>query len=195
MKIIVSIFSIFTLFTSAIAQQTPEQPEIKDNSIKGQFETLYKKSNNYKEFKVVRRTKIIELKNNTIDTLKNLEKKLSDANQVIADLNKQVDNTKKTLDATNQNLTTANNQIESISFLGNDITKKTFKTITGSIFVGLLLLLAFFIYKYKKSNAVTQNSLASLNDLEKEFEDHRRRALEREQMVMRKLQDEINKHK
>ena len=195
MKILVSIFSIFSLFTSITAQQTPEEPEIIDNSIKGQFETLYKKSNNYKEFKVIRRTKYTELKNNTIDTLKGLELKLNEANKAITKLNNEIENTKKSLDATNQNLNEANNQIDSISFLGSDITKKSFKTITGAIFAGLLLLLAFFIYKYKKSNTVTQNSLASLNDLEKEFEDHRRRALEREQMVMRKLQDEINKHK
>ena len=35
----------------------------------------------------------------------------------------------------------------------------------------------------------------ALAETEEEFEAHRKRALEREQKVMRKLQDEINKQK
>ena len=63
------------------------------------------------------------------------------------------------------------------------------------IAAGLLAFLLFFIYKYQSSLKETKEAVANLNDVETEFEDHRRRALEREQVVMRKLQDEINKHK
>ena len=56
-------------------------------------------------------------------------------------------------------------------------------------------LLLFFIFKYQSSLKGTKEAIANLEDLEKEFEDHRRRALEREQIINRKLQDEINKHK
>ncbi len=35
----------------------------------------------------------------------------------------------------------------------------------------------------------------ALAETEEEFEDHRKRALEREQKVMRRLQDELNKQK
>jgi hypothetical protein len=42
---------------------------------------------------------------------------------------------------------------------------------------------------------VTKEAKRKLEDIETEFEDHRRIALEREQKVRRQLQDEINKNK
>ncbi len=66
--------------------------------------------------------------------------------------------------------------------------------ITRIIF-GLLVFLILFVYKFKNSNALTQSAKAALADVEEEFEQHRRRALEREQKISRKLQDEINKKK
>ncbi|MEM9868666.1 MAG: tRNA (guanine-N1)-methyltransferase, partial [Bacteroidota bacterium] len=59
----------------------------------------------------------------------------------------------------------------------------------------LTLLLFLFIYKFRNSNFLTQQAKTALADLEKEYEDHRRRALEREQKISRRLQDELNKQK
>jgi len=42
---------------------------------------------------------------------------------------------------------------------------------------------------------LTQEAKAKLDDLEAEYEDHRRKALEREQRISRQLQDEINKYR
>ena len=63
-----------------------------------------------------------------------------------------------------------------------------------SIIIALLVFLLVFIYKFKKSNVVTKMTKRALVDLENEYEEHRRVALEREQKVRRQLQDEINKH-
>ncbi|WP_010179099.1 hypothetical protein [Aquimarina agarilytica] len=195
MRIQFTILLVVSYILSAVAQTNTEVPQKKDNTIKGQFEELLTSSNNYKEFKVIKRSRFLNLKKNTLDSLKIVEQKLNEAQSSILKLKEQVANTNTSLNSTNEKLVAATNEIDSISFLGQQITKQSFKSITGGIFLGLLALLAFFIYKFKKSNAVTTNALASLDDVEKEFEEHRRRALEREQVVMRKLQDEINKHK
>ncbi|WP_010521811.1 hypothetical protein [Aquimarina agarivorans] len=195
MRIHFTIILVISFIISAVAQTDQEILEKKDNTIKGQFEELLKSSNNYKDFKVIKRQSFIILKKNTLDSLKGIEKELSVAQSKITELKKQIDITKTSLTSTNEKLETATTEIDSISVLGQQITKQSFKSITGGIFIGLLALLAFFIFKFRRSNTVTKNAIASLNDVEKEFEDHRRRALEREQVVMRKLQDEINKHK
>ncbi len=195
MRIRLTIILVASFIISAIAQTNVETDAIKDTSVKGQFDELLNSSNNYKEFKVIKRSRFLNLKKNTLDSLKNIELKLNEAESKILKLQKQVTDTNNTLDNTNEQLTTATTQIDSISILGQQITKQSFKSITGGIFLGLLALLAFFIFKFKKSNAVTKNAITSLNEVEKEFEEHRRRSLEREQVVMRKLQDEINKHK
>ena len=55
--------------------------------------------------------------------------------------------------------------------------------------------LKLFAYQFKNANTVTKKAKLDLSELETEFEQHRKTALKREQKVMRKLQDEINKNK
>ncbi len=63
-------------------------------------------------------------------------------------------------------------------------------------FVGLLAMgLLLFLYQYKKSNEITKRTLQSYNELEAEHLNSKTRALEREQVLNRKLQDELNKQK
>ena len=73
--------------------------------------------------------------------------------------------------------------------------KADFKNLFWAIIAILAILLAFFIYQFKNSNSVTQSVKIQLADIEKEFDEHRKTALEREQKVMRKLQDELNKNR
>jgi hypothetical protein len=59
----------------------------------------------------------------------------------------------------------------------------------------LVLSLLFFIYKFKNSNSITKHARLALQDLEDEFEEHRKTSVEREQKIRRQLLDEINKQK
>jgi len=80
-------------------------------------------------------------------------------------------------------------------FLGVQTTKATYSIVMWSFVVLLLSFLGFFIFKFNQSNTITKEAKGNLKELELEFEEHRRKALEREQKVMRKLQDELNKKK
>ncbi len=73
--------------------------------------------------------------------------------------------------------------------------KMVFKSVMWGVIGVLLVLLILFIYKYKNSNTITVTSNARLAEIEEEFEGHKKRSLEREQVLRRKLQDEINKQK
>ena len=75
------------------------------------------------------------------------------------------------------------------------ICQNLFKTIMLSIIGGLVLFLLFFISKFKQSISVTKQTKSNLKEVEDEYEEHRKKALEREQKVMRRLQDELNKQK
>jgi len=75
------------------------------------------------------------------------------------------------------------------------MSKAIYKMVMWFIIAVLLALLAYFIYKFKNSNTITREAKKSLLDIEEEFEEHRKTAVEREQKVRRQLQDEINKQK
>src|SRR3546814_14452664 len=58
------------------------------------------------------------------------------------------------------------------------------------LWLGALLL--FFIYRYKRNHIVTAEAMRNLEETRQEFETHRKKALEREQKLNRRLPDELN---
>ncbi len=188
---------LFTFSTKAFAQEENMSAEqaLKQEKIERQFDIVIKKSGRYQEYKVVKQVWLNKLKSNTIDTLKNLESKLNATNLKINEQKSTITGLEESLAQTNENLSAVTNEKDSMSFFGAAVTKTTYNTIMLLIIGALLALLGFFVYRFKNSNAVTVQAKKALAETEAEFEDHRRRALEREQKVMRKLQDEINKQR
>jgi len=192
LALIIVFFTFLTTFSQEIeVQQTIDTPK----SIKEQFEFIYNKSNNYTQFKVVKRDWIIKLKTQTLDSLKNIEAELKKAEAKINDQKKIIIKSEKALEEVDQKLLLVTNEKDAMPFLGMSMTKKSYSAMVWSIVALLLGFLGFFIFKFNESNIITKGAQGSLKELELEFEDHRRRALEREQKVMRKLQDELNRKK
>lgn len=172
---------------------------LESGPIESQFEYVAKKSGNYRaagvRYEVVKVTNLIKLKKNVLDSLSaynktetSLKRTIKENETIISDLNQK-------LDATSKNLTVITEEKDSMSFLGMQVSKISYNFILWSIISGLLTLLLLFIYKFRKSNVLTQEAKTNLTELETEFEDHRRRALEREQKISRQLLDELNKNK
>ncbi len=183
------------LFVAVLHAQEEPKLSLDEGSIENQFEYVFKKSGNYQEYEVVKRTWLIKLRNNVIDSLnaayannKSLQATINNQKKEIASLQAQ-------LKTTTDNLNTVTEEKDSISFFGSLWSKAAYKSLMWSIIAILTILLLFFIYKFRNSNIITQEARNSLAELEAEYEEHRRRALEREQKVRRQLQDEINKQK
>ncbi len=194
--------TLILLFTNTLhAQQTADEEDpasklsLTEGNIDNQFEFVIQRSNNYQEYKVVKKNWLYTLKKNTLDSLARVEKELAEAINLTKTQNTEIASLKGELQESNDHVSTLTNERDSISFFGVLIDKTTYKATMWGI-VGLLaVVLFFFIYKFKNSNAVTHSARKALSELEQEYEDHRKKALEREQKVRRQLQDEINKQK
>lgn len=192
--VFISFLPIFETIQAQEEELTAEQALKKEN-IKTQFDVLIKKSGRYQEYKVVKGVWLDKLKGNTLDSLKTLESKLNSSNQKIIAQQTSITNLEASLAKTNEDLSAVTEEKDNMTFLGISFTKGSYKTMMWTIVGALVVLLAFFVFKFKNSNSVTIQAKKALAETEAEFEDHRRRALEREQKVMRKLQDEINKQR
>ncbi|MEM6893395.1 MAG: tRNA (guanine-N1)-methyltransferase [Bacteroidota bacterium] len=196
-----TLFVCFTLFSGfTFAQsQTTEATASEDNSLKGQFQVLEKKSGNYRangvRYEVIKLADLYQIKKNIFDSITTANTSIKDLTETIEGNNAEITNLSTKLKETTDNLNTITKEKDSISFFGALLGKGTYKAIMWAIVAGLLLLLILFIYKFRNSNFLTQQAKVALADLEKEYEDHRRKALEREQKVSRRLQDELNKNK
>lgn len=183
------------------AQQSTQQEELSldSGSIESQFEYLYKKSGNYnaegKRYEVVRIINLNKLKKNVLDSVNASNKKAIELKSTISNHEATISSLNSKLKETTDSLTTVSNEKDSMSLLGVQVSKATYNVILWTVIIGLLLLFFLFVYKFRTSNILTQEAKANLSELETEYEDHRRRALEREQRISRQLQDEINKYR
>ena len=194
------VIALFT-FNVQLAQENAEQDNLSldKGTINSQFEYIYKKSGNYradgKRYEVVRTLNLDKLKQNVLDTINAANKKAAELKSTIAGHEATISSLNKKLEDTTNNLAAVTEEKDSMSFLGILVSKITYNSILWTIIAALLGLFLFFVYKFRRSNILTQIAKSNLAELETEYEDHRRRALEREQRISRQLQDEINRYK
>ncbi len=192
---------VLLLNLSLLTAQNQPQEKLSLNSgtIDNQFEYVITKSYTYKGngkvYKNVERYWLDALRKHTIDSLNAIKDQLNSTKQLVDNQDKEIQVLKTNLADTNATLDQTNLEKNSMSLFGFLMSKTGYNVLMWSIIAGLLALLLFFIYKFNNSNAITRQAKFALSETEEEFEDHRKRALEREQKVMRRLQDELNKQK
>ncbi len=194
-KLAIVLLFLLSISLSFAQVQPEEKLSLNKSTINNQFEYVITKSNRYQEYKVVKKTWLYALKAHTLDSLKAVKKQLSDTKILVDNQDKEIQVLKTNLTDTNSTLNQTNLEKDSMSLFGMLMSKTSYNVLMWSIIAGLLAFLLLFIYKFKNSNAVTKDAQFSLAETEEEFDEHRKRALEREQKVMRRLQDEINKQK
>lgn len=195
-KVSVILLVTFSLQT-VTAQSTEEDEKLSLNSgtIDNQFEYVIQKSGSYQEYKVVKKTWMYALKAHTIDSLDAVHKNLADTKAIVESQSKEISTLKTSLANTESTLNNTKAEKDNISLFGIQMSKASYKVLMWCIIAALLGLLLLFIYKFKGSNSSTREAKLKVSELETEFEEHRRNALEREQKVRRQLQDELNKQK
>jgi tetrahydromethanopterin S-methyltransferase subunit G len=198
-KFIPLIFSFLVVFniTAQSSDDSTEQDKLSltEGTVDNQFEYVIQRSNNYQDYKVVKKVWLQQLKSHVMDSLNQVKSEVLKSAEVIARQNDELSNLKEDLNNTKLKLDNTIAEKDSMQLFGIQISKVGYSTIMWSV-IGLLLLLLFlFIYKFNASNSITNTTKKKLIEVEEEFEEHRRVALEREQKVRRQLQDEINKQK
>ena len=193
------LLTIITLlsFSTTNAQGTNDDEKLSLNSgtIDNQFEYVIRRSNSWQDYKTVKKTWLYALKAHTIDSLKAVHKDLNDTQSIVETQAKEIEGLKLNLSNTKTSLDNTIVEKDSMTLFGIPMTKPNYSLTLWSIVGVLSALLLFFIYKYRNSNSITKQSNKSLSEIEEEFEEHRRNALEREQKVRRELQDMINEQK
>ena len=199
LKTLTFTFITCLFFIVSNAQQAASDEDDKlsltEGTIDNQFEYIIQRSNNFQDYKVVKKTWLYALKAHTMDSLKAIQKDLIDTQNSVKIQITEIDSLKRNLSETKSTLVDTNEEKDNMSLFGLQTSKSNYNVLMWSIIGVLFALLLFFIYKFRNSNSVTSEAKKSLVETEEEFEEHRRTALEREQKVRRQLQDELNKQK
>jgi septal ring factor EnvC (AmiA/AmiB activator) len=199
MKKVTHLFLILFLFISTIVVSQNNkgnitQPELDSGTIENQFDYIITKSSSFKDFQLIRKVSILKVKEHTLDSLKSIKNELGASKKSLTQV-------KATIKGLESEITSLKNEIEltakdkdSISIFGNQINKTTYNTIVWSIIVVLTLTLLFFVYQFKNNQSIAKQAKREYSKMEDELDAFKKKAMKKEQELMRKLQDEINKN-
>ncbi|TXD53978.1 hypothetical protein [Polaribacter sp. IC063] len=187
----VNIFALLLITMSFAGFSQEETPE--SNSVETQFDDIYRTSTTYQTYKVIGKDRYQILKKNVLDSLKDAKSLITEKESLLKIERDNIKKTKNLLAKTQLDLDTANKKENSISLFGTQLDKTTYNLLLWSIIIITILALFYFIFKFSQSNMLTKEAQNNLLDVEQEFEQHRKKSIEREQKLRRQLQDEVNK--
>lgn len=195
-------FFIIFFFTIAcfqsFSQSTQEDTtamkagSLKSGTIASQFEYINSISNNFQEYKVIKRTNLDQLRSNVMDSLDVFKNQLVTLNQKLAEEESRMQDLEAQTENIQQELLSAQAERDSFSFLGMPIHKAVYNSLMWTIVALLGAALLFFLFKYSQSHKVIALARKDLGETVEEFEQHRKNTLDRERKLKRELVDALN---
>jgi hypothetical protein len=185
------------LTSVAFAQEATEQDQgsLDSGTITSQFDYLNSVSNNYQEYKVVKKTNLDKIQKNITDSLDVYKVQIVEVKEELASQKAKISQLEESMAVAEKEKNDALAKQDNFEFLGMPIHKSSYSNLMWGIVAVLGLALLFFLYKFKKSHSVTAEALRSLEEIQEEFDQHRKNTLERERKLNRQLVDEMNKRK
>lgn len=192
-----NLFFIFLISSTIYGQSrlTKAQVDSLPNTIENQFIKIYKKSNNWQEYKMIKRPAFLNFQKKVLDSVSILKKDVLIKQQKINEQSTAITSLNEQILKVNSDLTSSLENRDSISLLGMQMSKTAYNSLLWSVILGLSAGLLFFIFKFKNSNSVTKEKTTALSEIEEEFEQFRKKTLEKEQKLRRQLHDEVSKNR
>ena len=194
-KLLIKLSTIsIVLFSMNLNAQSKNKAPLDSLNIVSKIDYILDNSNKYQEFKVVKKTWLLELKSQISDSLEIVANESANTKTQIHSQQKEIEALKAKIEETNSFLKSATSEKDLISLMGMPLQKGTYNGIMFSTIITLLLLLSIYIVRFRSSNKSTVETKKNYGILDEEFEQFKKNTLEKEQKLKRQLQDEINKN-
>jgi hypothetical protein len=189
LRLILSVLFTFSIFQIAISQTSEEGNSLKSGTIDSQFDYIYNTSNNFQEYKVVKKTNLDLLKSNILDSMKTMRGEVASQKTLMQGKNDSIASLNALLEVSESEKQVAIDAKDNFTFLGIGIHKAVYSSMMW-ILVGILAVaLAFFSFQYMKSFKKIRKAQRDLVEVQEEFDNHRKNTLERERKLKRELID------
>lgn len=162
-------------------------------TLDSQFTQLLNISKTMDQHKLIRRANLEQVRKNVADSLSHYQKTLLTIQTQAKENAEQVAKMQDSLQVLNETVQIHQNSQNSINFFGADLNKGFFKALFMSTTILLLIVILILIMRLKSNRSNASESKLRVDEIQEAFDLHRKKALEKEQKLMRQLQDEINK--
>ncbi len=188
-KHIVFLALTVTLLSGQLWAQETNENALQSGTIDEQFDYIYGASNNYQEYKVVRRSFLDRLKSNMLDSIQTMRGEVLELKKDVQTRQDSIQSIQNLLAQTESEKQEAIAAKDNFNFLGLGIQKGVYSTFMWVLVGALAAALALFSFKYFRSFSKIKKAEKDLAELQEEFEQHRKNTLERERKLKRELID------
>ena len=153
------------------------------------YDQLIEEGSTYKEYNMVKKKKVKSFRDEILASKDSLENIIDQQKNKQNELNESIENLEEELAETKQTSSQLRKRTDSIAFLGMQLEKTVYHLIVWSI-IGILAVISILLFiNYRKSHVVTKATKESMRNLETEYEEYRRNAIEKQQQQGRKILD------
>lgn len=191
-KIVLLAVAWLFLFGSPAASQTLGNPVI-SGSIDSQFYHLNRISRTSDGYKLIRTQNLERIRINVLDSIKLYQSESAAKSQEIEDLSSRITVARDSLLEAHQALEELEKRSESTRFLGMQMAETSYHLLVWSINLAMLIILIVLIIRGRQRQITSRDAREALATVQEEYDNFRKKALEKEQKLKRQLQDEINK--
>lgn len=191
-----SIFTTLILLSSlgAMAQTQAAAALEKDaKTLRERYAVMKDKSETFNEYKVIKEYILDGMWKLTTDSIQKVHNDLEEARAEIAQLQTSLDAAVAAVQKKEDSMAEVEHAATHISVLGMDFSKSFFLGLVGFIFLGMLLAVGIVTGRLKMIYQSLKEKMEMENMISKEFENYKRKALDKQMKLSRELQNERNK--
>ena len=174
--------------------QSNSIPPTDSTDIKGQFEYLYKKSNTFEQYKVIQISDYNKLKQNAMDSIRTYKKEANNHLNETNRLNNKLETINAEVTQLKEELSTTQNMQNSINLLGMAVNKRAYSLIMWGVIFCMAIVSTVLFLMYKRGHQVVKEARTRLNEVQEDFEKHRKSAILREQKLGNELMSYKRNH-
>jgi chromosome segregation ATPase len=192
-----AVFFCLIIVVPAFAQTAPTpgaEALAKDTkTLNERFVVLKDKSQTFKDYKVIKETVLDAMFRLIIDSVKAQKASIIQARKNIAALDSSLVGIKRDLQLKQDSMEEVEHASTHITVIGIDFQKGVFLTITGILLAALVVLIAVILARLKMIHRSYKEKADTVEELNHEYEEFKRKSMDKQTKLSRELQDERNK--
>lgn len=178
----------------ALAQTQAEAALEKDGKTLSQrYAVMKEKSETFNEYKVIKEYILDGMWRLTTDSIKKVHADLLSAKEESAQLQRSLNSALAAVKQKEESMAEVEYASTHISVLGIGFTKGFFIGLVGFVLLGMILLVGLVSGRLKMMYLSLREKIEAENMISKEFENYKRKALDKQMKLSRELQNERNK--
>lgn len=193
MRVFLCFFLISIVGVSYAQQPAQKAVEDKNLTLEARYKEMKSASQTFKDYKVIKESVLDKVWKVTTDSIKGKEKQLAEAKKEIEGLKEQLSATRKSMEAQEASIKDVLYDSTHISVLGIPFAKSVFILLTAAILGGLGFLLSLAFARVKIANGLVKEKTLIADSIAHEFEDFKKKSMEKNTKLSRELQNERNK--